>query len=107
MWLDLRGPTTQFCCSLSRVVVSPGPFSGPAEGEDRWDLEERLEDKVGWGLEAHVAVLKEDGGVCERGVWLLGGGVAWGKDWLGRRLEEEEEVVLVWGRAVRLLGGVG
>lgn len=50
---------------------------------------------------------------------MLGGGVAWGRDWLGLRLEEEEEVVwgrdwlalrldeeeVVWGREPRLLGG--
>lgn len=69
--LGLRGPT-QFCCSLSRVVVSPGPFSEPAEGGDCWSLEE---GRVGWRLKVHGAELREDGGVWERGVWLLGGGV--------------------------------
>lgn len=49
----------------------------------------------------HIAVLMDDGDVWERGVWLLGGGVAWGRDWLGLRLEEE----VVWGREVRLPAG--
>lgn len=42
VWLGLRGPA-QFCCSLSRVVVSPGLFSGPAGAGDCWDLEDREE----------------------------------------------------------------
>ncbi len=58
----------------------------------------------------HVGVLMEDGEIWVRGVWLLGGGVAWGRDWLGLRLEE----VVVWGTAVaaaaaavaRLPGGI-
>lgn len=95
MWLGRRGPT-EFCCSLSRVVVSPGPFSGPAEGADCCDLQER----VGWGLKVHTAVLVQDGGVWEKGVWLLGGGVACGRVWLGLRLEDA-----VWDRAPRALDG--
>lgn len=88
----------QFCCSLSREVVSPGPFSGPGEGGDGRDLEEKEELRVGLGFTAHSAVLMED-----MGVWLLRVGVAWGKDWLGLRLADEE---VVWGSAVRSHGGV-
>lgn len=93
----------QFCCSLSRDVVSPGPFSGPGEGGDGRDLEEREELRVGLGFTAHSTVLMEERGLWEMGVWLLRVGVAWGKDWLGLRLEEEE---VVWGSVVRSHGGV-
>lgn len=93
-WLGLRGPT-QFCCSLSRVVVSSAPSSEPAEGGECWDLEEV---RVGWGVE--VAVLMEEGGAWEMEVWLLGGGVAWGRDWLGLRPADGA----VWGMD-RLVGG--
>ena len=89
MWPGRRGPT-QFWCSRSRVVVSPGPFSGPSEGEDCWDLEV---SKVVWvGFRVQGTVLMAEGGVWDRGVWLLEGG----KDWLGLRLE-----------VARLAGGVG
>lgn len=41
--------------------------------------------------------------VEDSGAWLLVSGVAWGRDWLGLRLEVE----VVWGRAARLLGAGG
>lgn len=63
-----------------------------------------MEDRVGWGLKVHGTVLMEDGGGWGREAWLLG--AAWGRDWLGRRLAEEE-VEVDGGRAARLLGGVG
>lgn len=51
-----------------------------------------------------VVVLMEDGEIWEREtVWLLGGGVAWGRHWLGLRLEEEEMVV--GGRGARVFDG--
>lgn len=100
--LGRRGPT-QFCCSLSRVAVSPGPLSGPAEGGDGCDLE------VWWGLKAPGTVLTDDGDVCERGAWLLGRGVACGRDWLGLRPGQEVVDVAVGaaacGREVRQLAG--
>lgn len=55
----------QFCCSLSRVVVSPGPLSGP--------LKEREEVGGGGGLLAPAATLAVDAEVWERAAWLLGG----------------------------------
>lgn len=54
-----------------------------------------------WGLKVPVAILIEDREVWERGVWLLEGGAARGRDWLGLRPEEE----VVWGSEVRLLTG--
>lgn len=62
-----QGPT-QFCCSLSRVVVSSGPFSGLSEGEDCWDLEGT---EVSGGFVGHSTVLTEEGDVWEREEWLL------------------------------------
>lgn len=94
----------QFCWSLSREVVSPGPFSGLTEGGDSGDLEERVELRVRLGFWAQRTVLMEEGGVWEIGAWLLGDGVAWGKEWLGLLLAEEE---VVWGSVVRSLRGVG
>lgn len=80
------------------MVVSPGPLSGLPGGGDGWDLEE---GKVEWGVMVHGAKLMEDGGGRESGMWLLGGGVTWGRDWLGLRREEEGGC---WGRAARAPG---
>lgn len=102
---------TQFCCSLSRAAVSPGPFSGQAEGGDGWGLAERGEVGGGWRRVVHVPVLVPvgvwaGGGVWDIGVRLLGGGVGWGGDWAGLGLGLEDEGV-VWGRGVgRFAGGV-
>lgn len=68
-WLGRRGPT-QFCCSPpSRVVVSPGPFSGLSEGGD-------CLVRGGFWLEG----LTEVGGVWEWGAWLPEWGLAWDND---------------------------
>lgn len=67
-------------------MVSPGPLSRPSEGGGYCGLEES--DELTAGFRAHGTVLTQEGGVWESGVWLLGGGVAWGNTWLGRRPAE-------------------
>lgn len=69
VWLGLRGPT-QFCCSLSRVAVSSGPFSGTGIFVVGGDLEEWGDVKTVWGLE-------ED--VWDSGAWLVAGGTSCGR----------------------------
>lgn len=80
-------------------MVSSGPFSGLSEGRDCWDLEDT---QVRGGFMGHGTVPTEEGDVWERVEWLLRGGLTWGTDWLGLRLEEEVPMVKV----VRPLCGV-
>ena len=73
-WLGLRVPPTQFFCSLSREAVSPGPFSGRANGGEGCGLGGREQGRV---VPAPVPVPREEGDVWGKGVRLQGGGVGW------------------------------
>lgn len=88
VWLGLR-ESTQFCCSLSRVPVSSGPFSGTGAFVVGRGLEEWGDVKAAWGLGEHV---------WDSEAWLVAGGASCGRHWLGLRL--------VFG-TVRPPGGVG
>lgn len=85
------------------MAVSPGP----GDGGDLRGFGETEEGALGWGLKPHAVRLTEDGGGWGKGAWFPGGGVAWGRDWLGLQVE-------VWGGGSgswavdggRLAGGV-
>ena len=94
-------PPTQFFCSLSREAVSPGPFSGRANGGEGCGLGGREQGRV---VPAPVPVPREEGDVWGKGVRLQGGGVGWGRDWVDL---VPEEGALVWDSWVRPVGGVG
>lgn len=100
VWLGLRGPT-QFCCSLSRVLVSPGPLSGPSAAGGCCNLKEREEVWEGGGLLGAAGVLVVEDEVWESRAGLLGGCAAWGNDWLGLRADEE----VIWGTEGRPIAG--